>query len=77
LWSSFDQSIAGAIKLTPEADGRIEISCSNCGGHQGHVFSPERNPGRTGQRHCVNDSSIQYVLAELAAGTKEQGRLPI
>mmetsp|Transcript_27799 Transcript_27799/g.50773 ORF Transcript_27799/g.50773 Transcript_27799/m.50773 type:complete len:198 (-) Transcript_27799:74-667(-) len=75
--SAFDQNIAGAITLTPETDGRIETSCAHCGGHLGHVFSREQNSGRTGQRHCTNDSSIQYVLADLPRFMREQGRLLI
>lgn len=56
-WPAFFDGVEGAIKrYTDVSHGmtRIEIRCSNCDGHLGHVFKGEGYKTPTDERHCVN-----------------------
>jgi peptide-methionine (R)-S-oxide reductase len=59
-WPSFYDANPGAVTFTEDYSHgmhRIEVTCSNCGGHLGHVF-PD-GPAPTGQRFCINSLSIE------------------
>lgn len=60
-WPSFDKSLEGNVVLHEDKSygmQRIEVTCSNCGSHLGHVF--DDGPTQTGKRFCINSISLDF-----------------
>jgi peptide-methionine (R)-S-oxide reductase len=65
-WPSFFEVInnENILKINDRSHGmnRIEVLCSICDAHLGHLFHD--GPQQTGQRYCINSLSLKLFKSE-------------
>lgn len=64
-WPSFDEALPGAVRNIEDTSygmKRVEVVCSVCNSHLGHVF--DDGPTKTGKRYCLNSVCFEDLSAK-------------
>jgi peptide-methionine (R)-S-oxide reductase len=61
FWAPLNEQVVGTTRDTALGMIRVEVHCSRCGGHLGHVFND--GPKVTGLRYCMNGVAMTFKPA--------------
>ena len=61
FWAPLNEQAIGTTRDTTLGMIRVEVHCSRCGGHLGHVFND--GPKVTGLRYCMNGVAMTFKPA--------------
>jgi peptide-methionine (R)-S-oxide reductase len=68
-WPSYAEPINSEVieRVRDTSHGmlRVEVRCSQCGTHLGHVF--DDGPAPTGERYCINSAAVDFAASDGAA----------